>query len=155
MYERHFGLIKKPFEVSPDPRFLYLGASHREALASLRYGIQEGRGFISLVGEVGTGKTTLIRTLLDDLGDSVRPVLVPHTTVPKMELLRMILVDREEEEMRHISSFGYSRLPLDLQVLLNRVRTKADRRIQVMLNEEQRKQYQDELDKKGDPWPRP
>ena len=76
-------------------------------------------------------------------------------TTEQVEQLRMILISREEEQMRHISGFGYDRLPGDLQRLLNGVQTKADRRIQFILNEEQRKQYQDELDKKGDPWPRP
>ena len=77
-------------------------------------------------------------------------------TPEQVEMLRMILTDREEEEMRHISSFGFLKLPQDLRTRLTRVRTKADERIKVMLNESQRMQYQEELEKKkGDPWPRP
>ncbi|HWT77177.1 MAG TPA: AAA family ATPase [Candidatus Methylomirabilis sp.] len=95
MYLHHFGLAKRPFEVTPDPRFLFDGAVHREALAALTYGIQERRGFISLVGEVGTGKTTLLRTLLDRLDPSVQSVLLTHTTINPKELLQMILVDLE------------------------------------------------------------
>ena len=95
MYLEHFGLALKPFEVTPDPRFLFEAPAHREALASLTYGIQERRGFISLVGEVGTGKTTLLRTLLDSLDASVRAVLITHTTINREELLRLILAELE------------------------------------------------------------
>jgi general secretion pathway protein A len=91
MYERHFGLQMKPFAVTPDPHFLYAGRAHREALAALEYGIQQRRGFICLVGEVGTGKTTLLRALLEKLDVSVRTVLITHTTVDRVDLLRMIL----------------------------------------------------------------
>ena len=65
MYTAFFGLREKPFALSPDPRFLFLSASHREALAHLLYGIEQGEGFIAVTGEVGTGKTTLCRTLLE------------------------------------------------------------------------------------------
>ena len=59
MYTAFYGLREKPFALSPDPRYLYLAGSHREALAHLLYGIEQGEGFISVTGEVGTGKTTL------------------------------------------------------------------------------------------------
>ena len=65
MYLTHYGLDLKPFDLNPDPRFLWLSETHKEALASLRYGIQESKGFILLTGEVGTGKTLLIRHLMD------------------------------------------------------------------------------------------
>lgn len=91
MYETYFGLARKPFAVTPDPRFLYQGASHREALASLVCGVRERRGFICLVGEVGTGKSTLLRALRDRLGRTVRTALLTHTTVNRQELLRMVL----------------------------------------------------------------
>jgi general secretion pathway protein A len=95
MYEAHFGLKVKPFAVTPDPRFLFAGRSHREALAALVYGVRERRGFIRLVGEVGTGKTTLLRALLEGLDVSLRTVLITHTTIDREELLRMILNDLE------------------------------------------------------------
>ncbi len=64
MYTDYYGLRERPFALLPDPRFLYLSVSHREALAHLLYGIESGEGFIEVIGQVGTGKTTLCRTLL-------------------------------------------------------------------------------------------
>ena len=64
MYLSFFGLLEKPFAITPDPRYLYLSARHAEALAHLLYGINEAGGFVQLTGEVGTGKTTIIRSLL-------------------------------------------------------------------------------------------
>jgi general secretion pathway protein A len=91
MYETHFGLRIKPFAVTPNPRFLYPSRAHREALAALVYGVKHRRGFIGLVGEVGTGKTTLLRALLDSLNVSVRTALITHTTINREDLLWMIL----------------------------------------------------------------
>src|SRR5260370_719934 len=65
MYQKFFGLREKPFNVNPDPRYLFLTPSTQEALASLTYGIQSRKGIILLSGEVGTGKTTLLNKLLD------------------------------------------------------------------------------------------
>ena len=64
MYADHFGLAAEPFNLTPDPAFLYLSQEHREALAAVQYGLIDGRGFITLVGEVGTGKTTLLYSIL-------------------------------------------------------------------------------------------
>src|SRR5918996_654619 len=69
VYCEHFGLTREPFNVTPDPSFLYLSASHKEALAQLIYGIKARRGFVVLTGEVGTGKTTLIHCLLEQIDD--------------------------------------------------------------------------------------
>jgi general secretion pathway protein A len=64
MYEQYYGLKENPFKVTPDPRFVYMGEKHREALAQLLYGVKESKGFIVITGEVGTGKTTMIHYLL-------------------------------------------------------------------------------------------
>ncbi len=64
MYTSFFGLNEKPFSITPDPRYLFMSERHGEALAHLVYGVTESGGFIQLTGEVGTGKTTLVRTLL-------------------------------------------------------------------------------------------
>ena len=71
MYNEFYNLKEKPFNLSPSPRFLYLGESHGEALNMLKYGVMERKGFILLTGEIGTGKTTMIQALLSTLDDSV------------------------------------------------------------------------------------
>ena len=93
MYTKFYGFSEKPFELTPDPKFLYLSPSHREALASMIYGINERRGFISITGEVGTGKTTLIYTLLSNLSEKVKPIFIYHTTITFEEFLAKILLD--------------------------------------------------------------
>lgn len=69
MYESFFGFKEKPFDTTPDPRFLYLGKKHREALAQLIYGVEERKGFVALSGEVGTGKTTIVRAFLEQMDE--------------------------------------------------------------------------------------
>lgn len=90
MYTRHYGLRERPFSLTPDPRFLYLSASHREALAHLLYGIEQGEGFIAVTGEVGTGKTTLCRTLLDRLGPECEVAYLFNPRLSGEDLLRAI-----------------------------------------------------------------
>jgi general secretion pathway protein A len=72
MYNKFYGFSEKPFELTPNPRFLFLTPSHREALDSMIDGIKNRRGFISITGEVGIGKTTLIFTLLNSLNDKAK-----------------------------------------------------------------------------------
>ncbi|MBI3770074.1 MAG: AAA family ATPase [Deltaproteobacteria bacterium] len=93
MYLTFFGFREKPFNLTPDPKFLYLNASYREALAALRYGVNERKGFVSLIGDAGTGKTTLLRQLLGELGSDVRSVLVLNPAIGFDELLVFILTD--------------------------------------------------------------
>ncbi len=83
MYTAHFGLREPPFSLTPDPRYLYMSERHREGLAHLLYGIRQPGGFVQLTGEVGTGKTTLCRCLLEQLppGVDVALVLNPRLTV--------------------------------------------------------------------------
>ena len=83
MYAAHFGLREPPFSLTPDPRYLYMSERHREGLAHLLYGIQQPGGFVQLTGEVGTGKTTLCRCLLEQLppGVDVALILNPRLTV--------------------------------------------------------------------------
>jgi len=91
MYNEFYGFSENPFELNPDPKFLYLTRSHRDALASMTNGIKNRNGFISVTGDVGTGKTTLIYSLLNNLGEKVKTVLIFHTTLTFNELLRTIL----------------------------------------------------------------
>ncbi len=91
MYEAFYGLGEPPFRVTPDPRFLYRTPAVEEAVAALGYGVEQRKGFLSLVGEVGTGKTTLLRHLLDAVPATTRTVLILHPTVQFEEMLEHIL----------------------------------------------------------------
>lgn len=93
MYEEHFGFREAPFRITPDPRFLYRNACVSEAAAALAYGIERRKGFLSLVGEAGTGKTTLLRHVLNQLSGNVRTVLLLHPTVSFDEILEYILTE--------------------------------------------------------------
>ncbi|MCK4814723.1 AAA family ATPase, partial [bacterium] len=93
MYSNFFGFTEKPFDVTPDPKFLYLNEAYREVLASLIYGIHERRGFITVVGEVGTGKTTLLNAVLDRLDEQTNVAYIFNTDVTFEQLLSNILVD--------------------------------------------------------------
>ena len=78
MYTEFYGLKEKPFNLTPSPRFLYLGETHKEALALLTYGVVERKGFILLTGEVGTGKITMVRALLAHLDKSIQYVHISN-----------------------------------------------------------------------------
>ena len=94
VYCAHFGLTREPFNVTPDPSFLYLSASHQVALAKLIYGIRRRRGFVVLTGEVGTGKTTLLQCLLEELNDRhTRSALLCDLTGGPRDLLRSLCQD--------------------------------------------------------------
>lgn len=95
MYADHYGFSERPFNVTPDPRFLYFTDSHREALAALFYGITKKMGFVVITGEVGTGKTTLLYTLQDHLGDQVKTANLFHTKTTFRELLKNVLLEFE------------------------------------------------------------
>ena len=90
MYEHHFGFRESPFSITPDPRFFYANSVYLEAYANLRYGIEAKKGFIAVTGEVGTGKTTLLRKLMLSLDKTIQTVLVFNTDVTFNELLRVI-----------------------------------------------------------------
>ncbi|MBI2466962.1 MAG: AAA family ATPase [Candidatus Rokubacteria bacterium] len=90
MYTAHFGLTEAPFSLTPDPRYLYMSERHREALAHLLYGIGQGGGFVQLTGEVGTGKTTVCRCLLEQLPPHVDVALVLNPRLTSLELLATV-----------------------------------------------------------------
>lgn len=93
MYEEHYGLKEKPFSLTPDPEFLYLSTSHREAMEHLAYGITQKHGFILITGDVGTGKTTICRAILNRLKENVAIALMLNPFFSEEELLKYILID--------------------------------------------------------------
>src|SRR5216684_4455481 len=78
MFLDFYGLREQPFGITPDPAYLYLSATHREALAALLYGIKADRGFVALIAESGMGKTTLLYRLMEELHDSGRELFLSH-----------------------------------------------------------------------------
>ncbi|MGH7302498.1 MAG: AAA family ATPase [Candidatus Rokuibacteriota bacterium] len=90
MYAGHFGLTERPFSLAPDPRYLYLSDAHREALAHLFYGLGEGGSFVQLTGEVGTGKTTVCRALLEQLPPDVDVAMIFNPRLTSIELLAAV-----------------------------------------------------------------
>ena len=132
MYTSFYGLREKPFALSPNPRFLFLGESHREALAHLLYGIEQGEGFIAITGEVGTGKTTLCRTLLERLGSDTEVAFLFNPSRSGTELLQTISLELG------LPAGGLTRRELGDQ--LNRyllTRKKQGRRVLLIVDESQ------------------
>ncbi|WP_300993936.1 AAA family ATPase [Rheinheimera sp.] len=90
MYTGFFGLTSQPFSIAPNPDFMFLSARHAEALAHLRYGLGEAGGFVLLTGEVGTGKTTVSRCLLQELTEQTEVAFILNPTLNELELLAAI-----------------------------------------------------------------
>lgn len=95
MYEKFYGFTSKPFQLVPNPAFLYLSPKHENALTYLEYGLMERSGFILLTGEIGAGKTTLIRHLLNQIESSIETAVIFNTNVTPDQLLAMILSEFE------------------------------------------------------------
>ena len=93
MYERFFGLLDRPFEVTPDPKFLFLSPNHLEVMNTMLSAMRDRKGSIIVTGEVGTGKTILVRSVLERLEEGVKSAFIFHTTVTFKELLKAIVVD--------------------------------------------------------------
>ncbi len=98
MYESFFGFREMPFNITPDPKFLFLSPTHMNALQYLRYGIKERKGFIVLTGEVGCGKTTLCRKLLNELDPAIYDTaLILNPRLSETQLLKAILTELGED----------------------------------------------------------
>jgi general secretion pathway protein A len=100
MYNDFYGFSEAPFSITPDPRFLFFSARHQEAFNHLLFGIRERKGFIQLTGEVGAGKTTLCRALLEELGPEIRTALILNPVLTAPQLLRAILSELGIEARR-------------------------------------------------------
>ncbi|WP_299203991.1 ExeA family protein [uncultured Amphritea sp.] len=90
MYNHYFGLTSSPFAIAPDPGYLYMSAQHRDALAHLLYGIQSNSGFVMLTGEIGTGKTTLCRYMLNNIPEMTDVAFILNPTLSSEEFLASI-----------------------------------------------------------------
>ena len=93
MYLDHYNLKLKPFEMSPDPRFLWLGEKHSEALATLKYGILENKGFLLLTGDVGTGKTALINRLIKMIDVAAIVAKIPDPGLSSLEFFNFLAIE--------------------------------------------------------------
>ena len=102
MYQHFFGLTAAPFHPTPDPRFLYTSPSHREALASLIYGVEQRQGFATIIGEVGVGKTTILRTFLEYIdSEKDRTIYIYNSNLTFKALLQRILDELGQEPSSH------------------------------------------------------
>jgi general secretion pathway protein A len=93
VYLDYYGLSEPPFDITPNPRFLFYSAKHREAYNHLVYGIRERKGFVQLTGEVGAGKTTLCRAMLEQLDEHFATALILHPVMSPGELMKAIAIE--------------------------------------------------------------
>jgi general secretion pathway protein A len=97
MYESFYGFKEKPFNLTPDPGFLYMSHGHENAYTHLEYAIAENKGFVVITGEIGSGKTTLINFLLQNINKDLLVGIVNHTSIPPLEFIKMICREFELE----------------------------------------------------------
>lgn len=133
MYTEFFGFTEKPFNLVPDPNYLFLSSRHEKALTFLEYGLSERVGFVMLTGEIGIGKTTLIRHLLNQVESDMDVAVVFHTNVDAVTLLRQIL---NEFEISHTESMNKANL-LDLLYDFLIQRYASRRKVFVIIDEAQ------------------
>jgi general secretion pathway protein A len=91
MYEKYFDLDCRPFDLSPDPRFLFMTSQHARAVANIKFALMNRDNFVIITGEIGIGKTTVLNKVLDDLGDEYVTAKITHTTLSHIELLQALL----------------------------------------------------------------
>jgi len=108
MYLEFYNLKEKPFSLTPDPAFLFYSKVHKRAIAFLKYGLQESKGFLQLTGPIGSGKTTLLRAILSELDESAKTAYIMNPCAPFPDLLRSIMKDLE------IPNIPQTRLKMEL-----------------------------------------
>lgn len=138
MYQSYYGFTEMPFNITPDPRFLYLSPTHQEALQHLKYGVAQKKGFMVLVGEVGCGKTTLCRRFLNELDPAhYDTALILNPRVTEVQMLKAILTELGETKL--------ARSQVDLVAQINRVlleRIEQGRDIVVIVDEAQNLKFE-------------
>ncbi|MBW1716810.1 MAG: Flp pilus assembly complex ATPase component TadA [Deltaproteobacteria bacterium] len=107
MYTAFYNLTEKPFNLTPSPRYLYLGEVHKEALAFLTYGVVERKGFILLTGEVGTGKTTMVQTLLANLDKNVERVYISNPLLSTQDFIDYLAFSAFKRKVRFKSKADF------------------------------------------------
>ena len=107
MYLNYFGLSDNPFSIAPNPEYLYMSPRHKEALAHLIFGLRESGGFVMLTGEVGTGKTTVSRKLLQQLPSNVQVAMILNPTLSAIELLATICDELRIRYLKKQASLKY------------------------------------------------
>ena len=132
MYLKHFKLERKPFDQLPDPDFLYLAEQHEEALSRMQFAVAINDSFTIITGEIGSGKTTLVRKLLSDLTDECTPAFITHTRLNAIELLQMILVQLGVKPFK----MGKSEMLTELQGIVDSERDNG-RRVVIVVDEGQ------------------
>jgi general secretion pathway protein A len=126
MYQEHYGFVRSPFEMTPDPAFLVLQDTHREGLATLVYAVRSRKGFVLLTGEVGTGKTTLLHSLLAQLDREAAAAFIFNPRLEPLDFFRMLFEEFGIEEkcsskaeyLLALNRFLIERLERDLPTLL-------------------------------------
>ncbi|MEZ5316493.1 MAG: AAA family ATPase [Vicinamibacterales bacterium] len=129
MYEQFFGLRERPFDLTPNPRFLVLTDSHQEALDNLHYGIESRKGITLLIGEAGSGKTTIIRAAIERQGGTVHTVYLPNPTLSRAEFVEMLA---RQFELSDRAAGSKSAFLLELEQLLQRRRDRDERTVLVL-----------------------
>ena len=126
MYAEYYGLSRAPFEMTPDPSFLHLGEAHREGLATLVYAVNSGKGFVMLTGEVGTGKTTLLHALLQQLDAKTNSAFIFNPRLDPMGFFRVLFeeldvgppCETKAEYLLALNQYLIEKLAADERVLL-------------------------------------
>ena len=126
MYNESYALVRQPFEMPPDPSFLYLGEAHREGLATLVYAVNSGKGFVMLTGEVGTGKTTLLHALLAQLDSTTNSAFIFNPRLDPMGFFRVLFeeldvgppCDSKAEYLLALNQYLIDKLAANERVLL-------------------------------------
>ena len=132
MYLKHLKLERKPFDQLPDPDFLYLAEQHEEALSRMQFAVAINDSFTIITGEIGSGKTTLVRKLLSDFTDECTPAFITHTRLNAIELLQMILVQLGVKPFK----MGKSEMLTELQGIVDSERDNG-RRVVIVVDEGQ------------------